>query len=282
MAAISPSCPSTNFVSQNDDGTNKVYLCDLLTGTITLVGVSGPSTGSLATLSDSPAMSGNGRFVAYRGAVTNTVPGDTDPPPNILLFDRLTGLTTVLTAGQTGSSPVLWASRPAISDSGNTVAFLDLGSGLVQSDLNRAPDAFAAPIVNSGTPVDSDGDGIPDWWTMQYFGHATGQEYDLSRAEDDADQDGVSNLQEFLAGTVPTNPASLFVVELSAETLAGGAASLSWPAVPGRSYQVQYKVNLSDPSWSTAPGNALVAGNLGTFTTPATQPNCYYRVLTVE
>jgi hypothetical protein len=273
---------SMNLVSQNDDGTNKVYLYDLLTGTITLIGVSGPSTGSLAALSDSPAMSGNGRFVVFRSAVTNSVPGDTNPPPNLFLFDRLTGSTAVLTAGQAGASPVSWTSRPAISDSGNTVAFLDLGSGLAPADLNRAPDAFATPIVNSGTPADSDGDGIPDWWMMQYFGHSTGQEYDLSRAQDDADGDGVSNRQEFLGGTVPTDPASVFVVQLSAEALTNGAAALSWPAVAGKSYQVQYKANLSDPVWLNAPGHALVADSLGSFTTPATQLNCYYRVLAVD
>jgi hypothetical protein len=37
-------------------------------------------------------------------------------------------------------------SRPVISDSGATVAFLDLSSGLVPGDLNRVQDAFGASI----------------------------------------------------------------------------------------------------------------------------------------
>jgi len=80
---------SANLLTSGDDGTNKVYLCDLQTGTITLVGVSGPNTGSMAALSDSPAISADGRFVAYRSAVTNYVAGDAHMPPNIFLYDRL-------------------------------------------------------------------------------------------------------------------------------------------------------------------------------------------------
>ena len=47
--------------------------------------------------------------------------------------------------------------------------------------------------------VFSDTDGIPDWWRLAYFGHALGQASDLSRASDDADGDGISNLTEYLS-----------------------------------------------------------------------------------
>ena len=51
--------------------------------------------------------------------------------------------------------------------------------------------------------IDTDHDGIPDAWMMQNFGHATGLASDHSRAQDDADGDGLSNLQEYHAGTNP-------------------------------------------------------------------------------
>ena len=60
-----------------------------------------------------------------------------------------------------------------------------------------------SPRFNPSGDPDSDGDGIPDSWMLQIFGHATGLASDLSRAQDDADGDGMTNLQEYLAGTDP-------------------------------------------------------------------------------
>jgi Tol biopolymer transport system component len=274
---------STTNPITGDDGLNKVYLYDLLTGTISWIAVSGPSTGSVDTWSDSPALSGDGRFVAYRSAVTNTVPGDNDTPPHIFLFDRITGSNTVLTAGQAGSSPVWWVSRPAISGNGDLVDFLSLGSGAVSEDLNRVQDAFAS-AVDTGTALqDTDADGIPDWWMMKYFGHPTGQAGDLSRAQDDADGDGMTTLQEYLTGTDPTDAASVFRLQLSAVVTPNNNVSLNWQAAEGKSYQVQYKDNLGDPVWLNATGNAWVIGNQGYFAAPAaTQPRRFYRVVGVD
>ena len=52
--------------------------------------------------------------------------------------------------------------------------------------------------------TDSDNDGIPDAWMVKYFGHPTGQASDKSLATDDPDSDGLTNLQEYKAGTNPT------------------------------------------------------------------------------
>ena len=152
-----------------------IYLCDLQNQTVTLVSCQLHADCQRRwRYADSPVISGDGRFVVYRSYATGIVPGDISPVPNIYRYDRLIGTNSDLTAGQTGLSPVLWDSKPAVNGDGGTVAFLSLGSGLVSPDLNRAPDAFAYAI-DVGMPLDSDGDGIPDWWMIQYFGHPTGQ-----------------------------------------------------------------------------------------------------------
>jgi hypothetical protein len=55
----------------------------------------------------------------------------------------------------------------------------------------------------SSTPVallaDSNGNGIPDWWELHYFGNLN------QPALGDYDGDGVDNLDEYLEGTDPTN-----------------------------------------------------------------------------
>ena len=51
----------------------------------------------------------------------------------------------------------------------------------------------------SGEPIDSDGDGMPDWWEAKYSLDVD----DPSDAGLDPDGDGLSNLEEFHAGTDP-------------------------------------------------------------------------------
>lgn len=47
---------------------------------------------------------------------------------------------------------------------------------------------------------DTDSDGLPDWWEIQYFG-------DLSQDPcGDFDGDTLANLEEYEAGTDPTDP----------------------------------------------------------------------------
>jgi hypothetical protein len=58
----------------------------------------------------------------------------------------------------------------------------------------------AATLELLSPNVDSDNDGLPDPWELQYFG-------DLSQGpNDDPDGDGLTNLEEFELGTDPTNP----------------------------------------------------------------------------
>ena len=51
---------------------------------------------------------------------------------------------------------------------------------------------------------DTDGDGMPDWWEIQYNFNIN----DPSDASEDFDDDGYTNLQEYQAGTDPTDPNS--------------------------------------------------------------------------
>jgi Tol biopolymer transport system component len=244
------------YVAQtNTASSTNIYLCDLQTHAVTLVSANySPIISGGGGNSDLPVISGDGRFVMYRSYATGLVPGDINPVPNIYRYDRLIGTNSDITTGQVGLSPILWDSQPVINSDGRTVAFLSLGSGLVTEDLNRAPDAFAYAI-DIGQPLDSDGDGIPDWWMIQYFVHPTGQASDLSLAQDDADGTGMSNLDKFLAGLNPTNPASLF--RITSINQQGTNMLISWQAGGGRTNVVQAAATVNGPYSNISPDISL-------------------------
>jgi hypothetical protein len=56
-------------------------------------------------------------------------------------------------------------------------------------------------LVFSVGATDSDGDGLPDSWEIQYFGNLN------QTANGDPDGDGLTNLQEFQQGRNPTKSA---------------------------------------------------------------------------
>ncbi len=228
------------------------------------------STSSANGPSDSPVINGEGLFLAYRSFATNILSGITASPA-LYVFSDSTGSNSLLSLGQPVSGWISWIATPSISADGGTVSFQSWTPGWVAGDLNRSGDVFAGM-------VDSDSDGIPDWWMLQYFEHPTGLAGDHSRAEDDSDGDGMTNLEEYLAGTIPTDPTSVFRIQVSFVAATNGVV-LSWPASASRNYRVQYKSDLRESVWLDSSGPVSVIGNQGYFAGPADQVGGYYRVV---
>jgi Tol biopolymer transport system component len=83
-----------------------------------------------------PAISGNGRYVAYATTATNVVAGDTNAAQDVFVVDLDGGLTvqraSVATSGTQGNgdSPVGQGERPALSADGTWIAFTSAASNL--------------------------------------------------------------------------------------------------------------------------------------------------------
>jgi T5SS/PEP-CTERM-associated repeat protein len=121
---------------------------------------------------------------------------------------------------------------------------LILNGGTLQVDRFVMTNACAQFVRTGGTLLygtavldpnaSAVGDGIPNGWKQQYGLDPL----DPNVANTDSDGDGMSNLQEYLAGTDPTNNASAFrIVEI---TPLDEDILLTWTTVGGKKYAVQF------------------------------------------
>jgi hypothetical protein len=99
----------------------------------------------------------------------------------------------------------------------------------------------------SGVSSDTDEDGLPDFWEERYFSSITG-----AYAYADEDGDRSDNLTEYIAGTLPNDPESVFkVTQFSPWDSA--PFILHWNAVEGRTYNVLWSSSLQFISFAEHP-----------------------------
>lgn len=101
---------------------------------------------------------------------------------------------------------------------------------------------------------DADGDGLPDAWE-EWVLSIDGRPYDAAgiaafKPGDDSDGDGMSNVQEFLAGTDPFLDTDLFAITHFVKTGAGNRTEIRFTTVPGRTYRVVTSDTLENPTWN--------------------------------
>lgn len=128
---------------------------------------------------------------------------------------------------------------------------------------------YAAPLPSN----DRDSDGMPNDWEQMY-----GLDPDSpSDANEDRDLDGLSSLSEYIAGTDPTNFESRFELEVFRD---GPEPSLTFNAVSGKSYSVQYRDTLDAGSWQKMRD---ISGTTGAVTVNDPSPlviHRFYRLVT--
>ena len=131
-----------------------------------------------------------------------------------------------------------------------------LGQAVISTNFICTLPAGSVVQFNSRSGTDSLGDGISDelrQWIWGAVGDGSVFAPSKVRATDDSDGDGVSNLDEFLAGTDPANPDDALGVSIT-RTPYPGVTQLQFFSVPGKTYQMQTgTLTEGGISWSTAP-----------------------------
>jgi Tol biopolymer transport system component len=138
---------ATNLVAGDTNGAKDILVRDRDTGTTERVSV---STGGVEGNGDSsnPAISSDGRFVAFDSVASNLVAGDTNAVADVFVRDRQLGTTTRVSVGSEGDGPSV---NPSISAAGAVIAFESSATNLVAGDTNAAVDVFVRDLTASTT-----------------------------------------------------------------------------------------------------------------------------------
>jgi len=140
---------ATNLIAGDTNAAQDVFLHDRLTGTTELVSVAS-SGGHADSTSSWPAVSDNGRYVAFWSSASNLVGGDTNGMDDVFLRDRRRGITLRVSVATGGSQSYGHCGFITISGDGGCIAFQSSASDLVSNDTNPVSDIFVRD-VRAGT-----------------------------------------------------------------------------------------------------------------------------------
>jgi len=154
------------------------------------------------------------------------------------LYDLVTG--AFLSNNVSGTATITLAADSAI-----VLALCPASNAISQSDQRLLVGGVVVDYWN-GT-LDTDTDGLPDWWESRYFGSITNALPQAPAANK------LNNLQCYWLGLDPTNPNSTFKVQAAVQP-GTGYSQITWSSVGGKTYAVEYANSLvaSDASFTQA------------------------------
>jgi len=130
-----------NLVVGDINSFDDVFLRDLQAGLTTRISA-GPGGADGDGASRKARISADGRYVAYESLATNLDAGDTNPDWDVLVLDRLSGVTRAASVDGAGAFGDNASNAAAISGDGRYVAFHSYADALVPGDANNTRDVF--------------------------------------------------------------------------------------------------------------------------------------------
>jgi hypothetical protein len=184
---------------------------------------------------------------------------DTAPRPGWLVDDISISVSTVA-PGTIQITNNLWQAQYILSGatsrkgSGKSAILTNMPAGEYVIEYPEIP-YYIAPAAQTNTLVsggsitfqgnytlaDTNGNGIADAWETAFMGNVSA----FRTSQTDTDGDGMSDLEEFLAGTDPTRPPPAF--RLTVTRNSSQSLRLEWPSAPGQQYRVYSSTNST--SW---------------------------------
>ena len=216
---------ASTLVSGDTNSTEDVFVYDRVTRSTERVSLG--SAGEQGN-GDSygPAISADGRYVAFTSSASNLAPGDGNDQLDIFVRDRVARTTVLVSTGPHGALGDGPSVAPSISGDGRLVAFESDAANLVEGDTNGTGDVFLHDVVTGITR------------RLSVEGHGTQTESPSFGAAISADGRSVA-FESFSARLVPddTNGAlDVFVADVPAGTLSRVSLSSGGGQADDRSY----------------------------------------------
>ncbi|WP_412749834.1 TolB family protein [Krasilnikovia sp. M28-CT-15] len=164
---------ATGLVPGDTNERGDIFVRDRRAGTTVRVSLTATG-GQAANASDNPAISADGRYIAFSSNAENLVAGDDNGEVDVFVHDRRRHLTQRVSVSSTGTAPAGASTYPVISANGRYVAFMSqapnvvadgsTAGGVFLRDLRRSTTVrvsrtdAGAPVTDAGPPAMS-GDG---------------------------------------------------------------------------------------------------------------------------
>jgi len=159
---------ATNLVLGDTNGNDDIFVHDRYTHTTERVSVDSAGIQANGWNGWAPAISGDGRYVAFSSSATNLVPDDTNGNDDIFVHDRYTHTTERVSVDSAGIQANGYCGflGIAMSENGRYVAFDSYATNLVLGDTNGEVDLFLRDRITNTTErvsVDSSGNEADGW-----------------------------------------------------------------------------------------------------------------------
>ena len=138
-----------NLVANDNNGLRDIFVRDLVSGTNILVSVASNENDVGHSLSTDPAISGDGRFVAFSSLADDLVTGDDNHAEDVFVRDLQNMQTTLVSVSTNGVSPGSDDSfDPVISQDGHYVLFHSLAGNLAPGLTPGRENIFVRDLQN--------------------------------------------------------------------------------------------------------------------------------------
>ncbi|MEG3146486.1 pre-peptidase C-terminal domain-containing protein, partial [Sphingomonas sp. RT2P30] len=147
---VAYSSAATNLIPGEVNSQQNIYVYDRVTHVTERASVA-LGGGSANSFSSNPSLSFDGRYLAFNSLASNLVAGDTNGIADVFVYDRVTHMTKLVSAsdsGTQGNGSLFYSSElPSISADGRFVAFDGDAFTLVPADTNGTYDIFVADMA---------------------------------------------------------------------------------------------------------------------------------------